>query len=131
MYCGGVLPAPAEVSVARTTVLSTTILTVSLLLGGCIQGGVTQVAGTGAVYTTKCSAEMKVKGDEYFARCTPAPCSTNYIDGPISHVVVSMDPGNKLVGYAERTCIQDLSQASGLFNPAPPPEEAQADEATE
>lgn len=93
-------------------------------LCGCVQG-VTQVAGTGAIYTTKCSAEMEVRGSEYFARCEPESCEASYEAGPVSHVVVAIDPGRKLVGYAERVCYQDLSQASGLFQPAleePPPE---------
>ncbi|MBW2253223.1 MAG: hypothetical protein JRI25_01340, partial [Deltaproteobacteria bacterium] len=46
-----------------------------LLLGGCVQG-VTQVAGTGSVYTTRCSAEMEVRGVEYYARCTPKSCES-------------------------------------------------------
>ena len=88
-----------------------------ILLAGCIDG-VNQVAGTGAVYAVRCSAEMEVKGEEYFARCQPPKCTASFESGPVSHVVVALDPGKKLVGYAERVCIQDLAQASGLFNPA-------------
>ena len=86
-------------------------------LGGCIDT-VNQVAGTGSVYTVRCSAEMDVKGDTYTARCDPAGCLDGWRSGPISHVVVAMDPGIKLVGYAERACIQDLSNATGLYPPA-------------
>jgi hypothetical protein len=88
-----------------------------LVLGGCVQG-VTQVAGTGSVYTTRCSAEMEVRGVEYFARCTPESCESTYHSSAVSHVVVAIDPGRKLVGYAERVCVQDLSEASALFQPA-------------
>ena len=86
-------------------------------LSGCVQGGVTQVAGVGASYTTRCSAEMEVRGVEYFARCVPESCETQYHSGPVSHVVVALDPGRRIVGYAERVCFQDLSQASALFQP--------------
>lgn len=89
----------------------------TILAAGCVQG-VTQVAGTGSTYTTRCSAEMRVEGGEYFARCTPASCEPEYHSGPVSHVVVAIDPGKKLVGFAERVCVQDLSEASQLFQPA-------------
>lgn len=87
-----------------------------LVLGGCVQG-VTQVAGTGSVYTTRCSAEMEVRGHEYFTRCTPESCDTAYHSAAVNQVVVAIDPGKKLVGYSERVCVQDLSQASELFQP--------------
>lgn len=88
------------------------------LFVGCIQN-LTQVAGTGATYTTRCSSQLDVvDGEHYRARCTPPPCTATYTSGPISHVVVALDPGRKLVGYAERICVQDLAEASGLFNPA-------------
>ncbi len=89
----------------------------AMALTGCVQGGVTQVAGVGASYTTRCSAEMEVRGDEYFARCVPDSCETNFHSGPVSHVVVALDPGRRIVGYAERVCLQDLSEASALFQP--------------
>jgi hypothetical protein len=88
-----------------------------LALLGCIDT-VNQVAGTGSVYTTRCSAEMTVKGETYEARCEPASCLEGWRSGPVSHVVVAMDPGTKLVGYAERVCIQDLSNATALYTPA-------------
>lgn len=89
----------------------------ALLLAGCIQG-VTQVAGTGSVYATRCSAVMEAKGEEFYARCTPPSCETQYTSGPVNHVVVAIDPGKKVLGYAERICIQDLSEASALFQAA-------------
>lgn len=88
-----------------------------VVLTGCIDG-LTQVAGTGALYYTRCSAEMAIKGVEYQAQCVPANCVSRFTPGPVSHVVVAVDPGKKIVGYAERVCIQDLSEATGLFNPA-------------
>lgn len=106
----------------------TRVLLAVLLLSGCVQG-VTQMAGIGSTYTTRCSADMEAKGAEYFARCTPPTCDTSYEDGGISHVVVALDPGRKVVGFAERICIQDLSEASKLFQAAmdeaeaPPPAE--------
>jgi hypothetical protein len=93
---------------------------------GCIEG-VNQVAGMGAVYTTRCSSEMDVRGGEFFARCTPQSCDSHFESATVSHVVVALDPGRKVVGYAERVCLQDLSSASALFNPVPePPAEAPA-----
>lgn len=86
-----------------------------LVLLGCIDT-LNQVAGTGAVHVVRCSAEMEVRGDAYFARCTPPPCLDGWAEGPTSHVVVAMDPGTKLVGYAERVCVQDLADASALFS---------------
>lgn len=88
-----------------------------LALLGCIDT-LNQVAGTGAVYSARCSAEMEVRGEEYFARCTPPPCMEGWRAGPTSQVVVAMDPGTKLVGYAERVCVQDLADASALFSAA-------------
>lgn len=92
---------------------------------GCVQG-VTQVAGTGANYRTTCASVMETRGDEYFAKCTPPPCRTNYQEAALNHVVVAVDPGRKVVGMAERVCVQDLSQATALFQPVqePPPPDA-------
>lgn len=82
-------------------------------------GDVQQVAGTGAVYTTSCSADMLVTEDDtYRANCTPPPCGEGFADGPISQVVVALDPGRKVIGRADRVCVQDLARASELFNPA-------------
>ncbi len=86
-------------------------------LMGCVDT-LNQVAGTGSTYATRCSAEMDVKGDVYLTRCEPASCLEGWQSGPVSHVVVAMDPATKLVGYAERVCIQDLSNATGLYPPA-------------
>jgi hypothetical protein len=88
------------------------------LVGGCIEG-LTQVAGTGAVYTTRCSGDMIAEGSQYRVRCVPEGCAPGFEAGPISHVVVAIDPGTKMVGYAERVCLQDLSHASARFTPAP------------
>jgi hypothetical protein len=94
-----------------------------LLTTGCVSG-VTQVAGTGAIYTTRCSSEMEVKGVEYFARCVPSSCDKTFKDEGVNQVVVAVEPGEKIVGYAERLCVQDLSDASAKFMPIteePPP----------
>jgi hypothetical protein len=88
-----------------------------LPLFGCVEG-LTQVAGTGSTYTVRCSSEMEIRnGDQYFAKCQPESCTPTYRSGPVSHVVVALEPGKRLVGYAERICIQDLAESSGLFNP--------------
>ena len=102
------------------------LLLLPIFLFGCVEG-LTQVAGTGAIYSVKCSAEMEIKnGNQYFARCVPDACSGQFRSGSVSHVVVGIEPGKRLVGYAERICIQDLAQSSGLFNPGLfPPEEAE------
>jgi hypothetical protein len=94
-----------------------------LLLLGCVDR-LQQVAGTGSVYSVRCSAEMDVKGEEYVTRCTPAACLEGWRSTGLSQVVVALDPGTKLVGYAERVCIQDLSDATALFPPASDPEPA-------
>lgn len=91
-----------------------------LLTTGCIDE-VTQVAGTGSLYTTRCSAEMDVAGLEYTARCTPPACAARYSDVAVNHVVVAMDPGVRLVGFAERVCVQDLSNAAAMFAPVVEP----------
>lgn len=92
------------------------ILASLLPLAGCIDG-LNQVAGTGALYHTRCSADMFQEAGQYRAQCTPEDCTAGFEPGPTSHVVVALDPGRKVVGYAERVCIQDLSRASRLFNP--------------
>lgn len=89
-----------------------------LLVGsGCIDE-LNQVAGTGATYTTRCSSEMDVHERQYKARCVPETCAAGFRQVGSSDVVVAVDPGRKVVGYAERVCIQDLSNASALFDPA-------------
>jgi hypothetical protein len=91
-------------------------LAFALLGAGCISG-LTQVAGTGALYYTRCSADMSLEGAVYRAQCTPEDCTLGFAAGPVNHVVVALDPGRKVIGYAERVCVQDLSRASGLFDP--------------
>jgi len=87
-----------------------------LALLGCIDT-VKQVAGTGSVYTTRCTAEMDVSGIEYTASCTPPTCMQGYTSASISHAAVALDPGRKVIGVAERACVQDLSNAAALFEP--------------
>lgn len=77
------------------------------ILFGCAEN-VDYAMGIGAVYTTRCSAEMKVSGVEYQADCAPPACDPNFKDVGVSHGAVAIDPGVKVIGYAERTCIQDL-----------------------
>ena len=98
--------------VRRLTLSSLCILS----LGGCVRG-LTQVAGTGSLYYTRCSADMLLIEGTYRTQCEPEACRSDFTSGPVNHVVVAMDPGRKLVGLAERICIQDLARASGLFNP--------------
>lgn len=83
---------------------------------GCVEH-VSQVGGTGSVYATRCSAVMDAVGDTYTARCTPLSCTEGYTDVGVSHVVVALDPGRKVVGLAERTCVQDLSDTARVFDP--------------
>lgn len=92
------------------------ILAVLPLVAGCIEG-LTQVAGTGAVYHTRCSADMVQTDGVYVTQCNPEACTQGFEAGPVSHVVVALDPGRKVVGVAERICVQDLSRASALFDP--------------
>lgn len=95
-----------------------------LAFAGCVDH-LEQVAGTGSVYATACSADMVPESDgTYTARCTPAACLNGYTAGPVNHRIVALDPGRKVVGIAERVCIQDLARASGLFQPAMFPPEA-------
>jgi hypothetical protein len=90
------------------------VLVGSTLLTGC-PGTLNQIAGTGAIYQTRCSATMEVKGETFVARCTPPSCTDTFTSGPVSHLVVALDPGKKIVGVAERICYQDLKDASHLF----------------
>ena len=81
-----------------------------------------QIAGVGAVYSTRCAAQMEAKGSEWFARCTPPACEEHFRSVALGNVVVSVDPAGGVAGYAERTCLQDLSTASALFQPVLEPE---------
>ena len=104
-----------------------------LALMGCIDN-MSQVAGTGSTYTTKCTAEMEVEGVVFTAACTPPTCLKGYTSAAVSHAAVALDPGRKIIGVAERACVQDLSNAAALFEtpdddatevtpePAPQPE---------
>ncbi len=87
-----------------------------LLLAGCIDT-VQQVGGTGSTYTTRCTAEMEVDGVEFTAACTPPTCMKGYTSAAVSHAAVALEPGRKLIGVAERACVQDLSTAAALFEP--------------
>lgn len=100
-----------------------------VLMTGCISE-LNQAAGTGALYYTRCSADMLPTEAGYKAQCEPEQCLAGFTTGPVGHVVVALDPGRKVVGYAERICLQDLARASGLFNPAlvPPTDPAEGKE---
>jgi hypothetical protein len=106
-----------------------TLAPVALALTACL-GDVSQVAGTGAVYATRCAADMLPAEDgTYTARCAPPKCADGYEEVALNHVADALDPGRKVIGHAERVCLQDLARASGLFNPAlmppaPPPQDA-------
>jgi len=80
-------------------------------------GDVHQTAGTGAVYTTTCSANMTVQEGSFQAACVPPGCFKGYEDVAESHVVVALGPDGAPVGLRQRTCLQDLSVASDLFPP--------------
>lgn len=88
----------------------------SLALAGCIER-VNQVAGVGTVYTTRCSAEMTPRGAEFVAACAPPACEDRFASAAVNHVVVALEPNERVLGYAERVCLQDLSAASALFHP--------------
>jgi hypothetical protein len=88
----------------------------ALLFTGCVEK-VSQVAGVGANYTTRCSARMTPKELEFETQCEPAPCDPTFRSVAVNHVVVAIVPNTEVIGYAERVCIQDLSKASQLFAP--------------
>ena len=95
------------------------LLSISLLFStGCELGDVTQIVGDGTVYSTTCSAEMEVRGSEFFARCTPPTCIDDYSSAPINHTVVAIEPNKRIIGIAERPCIQTASDLSELSNRA-------------
>ena len=54
------------------------IATLSLMCMTACFDDVNQVAGTGAVYTTRCSSSMEVKEGKFEARCTPASCTDRF-----------------------------------------------------
>jgi len=80
-------------------------------LSGCADS-IHQVMGVGAIYSVRCSAEMEASEVEYRARCAPPPCADDYVELGLSHVVVAVDPGRKVLGYAERTCGQDIQSVA-------------------
>lgn len=92
-----------------------------VLLLGCIQN-LSQVGGTGSIYLTKCSADMDPTERGYVAHCTPPTCTEGYTDAGVSHVVVALDPGRRVLGTAERACVQDLSEAAQRFQVPEPGE---------
>ncbi len=80
-----------------------------MMLIGCPES-VVMNQGFGSVYTTRCSGRMSVTGDLYQVDCAPPPCHVDFEQVALSHVVVAVDPGEKIVGYAERTCVQTLQK---------------------
>lgn len=88
-----------------------------LTLLSCIES-MEQSIGMGALYTVRCSAVMDARGDEYVARCTPPACAVAFTDMGLSQTVVAVDPGVKVVGTAERVCVQELQpRAVGVQSP--------------
>jgi hypothetical protein len=94
-------------------------------LAACF-GDVHQAAGTGAVYTTSCSANMKAKSGSFQADCVPPACYKGYEDVADSHIVTALGADGIPVGTRQRTCLQDLSKASDLFPPQGPQPESSA-----
>ena len=85
------------------------LLLLPLLLVGCAES-MSMTQGIGSTYETRCSAKMTLEGEEYKAACTPAQCIEGFIDAGVSHQVVAIDPGKKVVGSGVRACILDMSQ---------------------
>lgn len=81
------------------------LLLVSLF--GCAESFVQNV-GVGAVITQRCSSDMEARAGEYRAICTPASCPPQLVDVGVSHVVVAVIPNERVLGYAERSCLQSL-----------------------
>lgn len=79
-----------------------------LLFAGCADE-VDYTLGSGVVYHTRCAARMAVEGDEYRALCTPPDCAPGYQSVGVSQVAVALDPGTKVIGNAERICVQDMA----------------------
>lgn len=78
------------------------------LLTGCADS-VQYSLGSGVVYHTRCAARMAVEGDTYTALCDPPPCAEGYQSVGIGHAAVALDPGVKVIGNAERICVQDMA----------------------
>ena len=102
-------------------------MTTLLALLGCNSGTLELHQGVAASYTTRCSSRMTVKEDVYTVDCAPPLCHADFEEVAMSHVVVAIDPGEKLVGYAERTCLQTL-QALQETEPGVLEPEAEAEE---
>jgi len=83
-----------------------------VLVAGC-NNQFDYAMGWGATYTTRCAARMAVDGDAYRALCDPPPCAEGFTSVAVSHAVTALDPGVKVLGNAERTCVQDASQMPG------------------
>ena len=83
------------------------MLLLFVLFFGCAESFVQNV-GVGAVITQRCSSDMEAKAGEYRAICTPASCPPELVDVGVSHVVVAVIPNERILGYAERSCLQSL-----------------------
>ena len=83
-----------------------------VLLAGC-NNEFDYAMGWGATYTTRCAARMAVEGDAYRALCDPPSCAEGFTSVAVSQAVAALDPGLKVLGNAERTCVQDASQMPG------------------
>jgi hypothetical protein len=84
---------------------------ITLLLAlACNSGTLEMNQGFGSVYTTRCSGRMSVQADVYTTDCAPPACHVDFEQVALSQVVVAVDPGEKVVGYAERTCVQTLQK---------------------
>lgn len=92
-----------------------------LLTLGCISN-LEQIGGTGSIYTTSCTADMVQQDGTYTAGCTPRSCLPGYTDGGVSHIATTMDPGRRVIGVAQRACVQDLSNAAARFQVPEPGE---------
>jgi hypothetical protein len=103
-----------------------TVVTLLLVCTACPTGDLTQVIGTGHSYTTACSAEMAARGDSYEARCTPPSCARLYESVAVSHVIVGIDPGVRVVGFAERVCLRTVSDIAQIEEASRPSEEPAA-----
>jgi hypothetical protein len=99
------------------------LLLLSLL--GCAESFVQNV-GVGAVITQRCSSDMEARAGEYRAICTPAACPPQLVDVGVSHVVVAVIPNERVLGYAERSCLQSwepLAAPAAATTPTPKADE--------
>ena len=106
------------------------MLLLLVLFFGCAESFVQNV-GVGAVITQRCSSDMEAKAGEYRAICTPAVCPPQLVDVGVSHVVVAVIPNERVLGYAERGCLQSLESlaapATATSTPPTPPTPPPAD----